>query len=278
MSYLEFLIVFLLPPIGILITLTFYDQRRKQGIPAEFHAQQPWKVILLLIVVAVFYTTPWDNYLVATSVWWYDLKFVTGYVIGWVPIEEYAFFILQTALTELFTFTLVRYLPLPDKQFLPIPSLRWLLTLGLIPIWILSLLALQAGWDAGTYLAILLAWAIPPIALQLAFGADILWHYRQVVLLAITIPTIYLAFADSLAISAGVWTINPGKSFMLFIGSLPIEEFIFFLTTNTLVVLGTTLVSTETGQTRLMNIMDQVRMKRNRHQAPSSNQQGVVND
>ena len=47
-------------------------------------------------MVAVLYTTPWDNYLVATGVWWYDPHLVAGLVLGWVPIEEYTFFILQT--------------------------------------------------------------------------------------------------------------------------------------------------------------------------------------
>ena len=40
-------------------------------------------------------------HLVATQVWWYDPQLVTGLLIGWVPIEEYLFFILQPLLTGL---------------------------------------------------------------------------------------------------------------------------------------------------------------------------------
>jgi len=255
MSYFEFLIVFLLPPIVILTTLNLYDQRRQRVLPSEFVANQLWKVILLLVLVAVLYTTPWDNYLVATSVWWYNPDLVTGIVIGWVPIEEYTFFVLQTVFTGLFTITLARYLPLPKTHFSPNTPIRWLLGLGLLPLWILSFLALIVGWDAGAYLVILLVWAIPPIALQLAFGADILWYFRRLVLLAILATTVYLALADSLAISSGTWTINPSKSLMVFIGSLPIEEFIFFLTTNTLIVLGITLACSKVGRLRLEKIL-----------------------
>lgn len=251
MSYLGFLIVFLLPPIVLLTALDIYDHRRRRVLSSEFDVKQPWGIILLMVVIAVLYTTPWDNYLVATRVWWYDPNLVTGIVIGWVPIEEYIFFVLQTMFTGLFTFTLARYLPSPKTDFYPNNPMRWILALGLLPLWIFSLFVLLYGWEAGAYLAILFVWAIPPIAIQLAFGADILWHFRRLVLLGILIPTIYLAFADSLAISAGTWTINPAKSMMVFIGSLPLEELIFFLTTNTLIVLGITLAGSKLGRLRL---------------------------
>jgi lycopene cyclase domain-containing protein len=262
MSYFGFLVVFLLPPIVILTALDFFDHRRKRALPSEFVVNRPWKVILLMVVVAVLYTTPWDNYLVATKVWWYDPGLVTGIVIGWVPVEEYTFFILQTIFTGLITFTLARYLPSPKTHYSSNNSMRWILALGLLPLWILSILAITAGWGAVAYLAILLVWAIPPVALQLAFGADILWYFRRLVLFAILAPTIYLAFADSLAISSGTWTINPEKSLMIFIGSLPIEEFIFFMTTNTLIVLGITLASSKIGRLRLKKILTSFRTAR----------------
>jgi lycopene beta-cyclase len=57
--------------------------------------------LIIVAVIAVVYTTPWDNYLVATRVWYYDPKLILGWVIGYVPIEEYSFFVLQTFLTGL---------------------------------------------------------------------------------------------------------------------------------------------------------------------------------
>jgi hypothetical protein len=45
-----------------------------------------------------------------------------------------------------------------------------------------------------------------------------------------------------LAISAGTWTIDPAQSLgVLLAGKLPIEEFVFFLLTTTLVTFGLTL-------------------------------------
>lgn len=107
----------------------------------------------------------------------------------------------------------------------------------------------------GTYLALELLWALPPIALQLAFGADILWRYRRLILLAIGPLTLYLSAADALAINWGTWTINPAKSLNIFIGGvLPIEEFLFFLLTNTLVTFGLVLIWAETSHSRLLRL------------------------
>jgi putative membrane protein len=109
-------------------------------------------------------------------------------------------------------------------------------------LWLVSIAILAAGWRPGTYLGLELAWALPPFALQLAVGADVLWRYRHRVFPAILGLTAYLAAADFLAIGAGVWTIDPAQSLNLFLGGvLPIEELVFFLLTNTLVICGLTL-------------------------------------
>jgi lycopene cyclase domain-containing protein len=105
------------------------------------------------------------------------------------------------------------------------------------------LVVLVTGWPPGTYLALILVWAVPPIALQLLFGADILWRYRRLVLGAIASLTLYLSAADTLAIGRGIWSIDPAQSLELFLGgTLPVEEFIFFLVTNTLLTFGVVLL------------------------------------
>jgi lycopene cyclase domain-containing protein len=102
--------------------------------------------------------------------------------------------------------------------------------------------ALLVGYAPATYLAITLAWALPPIGLQLVFGADILWRHRGLVGWAIVPLTVYLCLADSLAIASGTWTIAPGASTGLFLGALPLEEAVFFLLTDILIVFGITLL------------------------------------
>ena len=94
----RFLLRFLVVPILILIGITLWNKRRGRERAAALSATSIGLAIGLHVLIALLYTTPWDNYLVATGVWWYDPSLVTGVVLGWVPIEEYTFFILQPIL------------------------------------------------------------------------------------------------------------------------------------------------------------------------------------
>ena len=125
-------------------------------------------------------------------------------------------------------------------------------------VWLIAVLTLASGFAPGTYMALVLVWALPPIALQLLFGADILWRYRRIVLLSIIPLTLYLSAADSLAIGWSTWTIDPEQSFDILLGGvLPIEEFVFFLITNTLLTFGIVLVWAEESHERLAAIKQQ---------------------
>ncbi len=86
-----------------------------------------------------------------------------------------------------------------------------------------------------TYLALELGWALPPIILQWLVGWRYLRREWRVWIPAILIPTVYLSVADSTALGT-VWTISPAHSLGLMVGNVPIEEIVFFLITNTLVV------------------------------------------
>jgi lycopene cyclase domain-containing protein len=86
-----------------------------------------------------------------------------------------------------------------------------------------------------TYLVLELGWALPPIFLQWFVGWQFLWRQRRAWGLAILLLTVYLSLADSTALGT-VWTIAPEKSLGRSIGNVPLEEIVFFLLTNTLVV------------------------------------------
>lgn len=91
MSYTQLLILFVCIPLSL---LAWRLRRRLRRVDVV--------MLVALAAIAVVYTTPWDNYLVATGVWYYDPRLVLNRTIGYVPVEEYAFFILQAFLTGLF--------------------------------------------------------------------------------------------------------------------------------------------------------------------------------
>lgn len=252
MSYFGFLVIFLVIPILILAGLTLRDRQRRLTLPADLHNWPAWLTLTGHIFVAVIYTTPWDNYLVANRVWWYDPNLVTGILIGWVPLEEYIFFILQPLLTGLWLLYLARRLPVGLGSDLGPRHLRSVSTALTGLVWLGTLGILAAGWQPGTYLALELTWALPPIMLQLAFGADILWRHRRLILLTLVPAILYLSAADALAIASGTWTIDPAQSLNVYIGGiLPVEEFLFFILTNTLLTFGMVLVLARQSQERL---------------------------
>lgn len=253
MTYFGFLGLFVGIPIVILALWTWLDARRGRGIPLELRALPPLVIIAAHMVIAFVYTTPWDNYLVATRVWWYDPALVTGITLGYVPIEEYTFFLLQPVLSGLLLFTLARYFPRPHPPK-PTPDrrIRYVALTLTGALWLASVAMLADPWPYDTYLGLILVWALVPFMGQLVFGADILWRERLLVFSTIAVSTLYLALADSLAIVSGTWTINPNQSLPILLGGvLPIEEFLFFLMTNVLIACGAALMASQESQQRI---------------------------
>ena len=150
MTYFSFLGYFLVIPIIVLGIVALVDRRRGVLLPATLQAWPAWAAILLHVFIAVLYTTVWDNYLVATQVWWYDPELVTGITLGWVPIEEYTFFILQPILAGLWLLFWARRLTRPTSPGDLITSLRVAGPILLGVIWLASAVILVTGWQPGT--------------------------------------------------------------------------------------------------------------------------------
>lgn len=102
------------------------------------------------------------------------------------------------------------------------------------------------------YLIHLLGWTLPLIALQLV---ALVRHYKErsgAVLKAVLPPAfvigVYLAIADHLAISTGIWNFGEGKHLGVYLGVVPLEEVLFFLLTSVLVSLGLALFTALVSQ------------------------------
>ncbi len=226
-TYLDFLAAFLLPPIAALALLA-----RLRPIPRRGRA--PAAGVGIILVLAVAYTTPWDNLLIERGVWWYG-EGVTVAHLWAAPVGEYLFFVLQPVLTALFLYRL----PIPTHGDLRVP---WGHRLGGIAAGLavtgVGVGLLLAG-PSTLYLGAILAWAGPILAIQWGFGWPQLVRARRPVVLAVLVPTVYLWVLDWYAIAvAGLWTISGTYTVGIAPFGLPIEEMLFFLVTNVFVVQG----------------------------------------
>ena len=267
MTYFGFLLRFLCIPILIFLAITYWDNKNHRQTHGSRNGRRVWVAIGVHILLAVVYTTPWDNYLVATGVWYYNPELVTGLLIGYVPIEEYTFFVLETVLSGLWWWFLARRVSrLPEGKEPGVTEGLWpnkliYLSSGVLTLlWLIFTSLFFFGDAKWTYLSITLFWALPAILPQLLFGADILWHHRRLVLLGILIPGSFLSLMDIFALRETTWSISPSQTTgILFFGILPLEEVVFFFITNVLIIFGMTLLLSSVSQERFTEIKQQIR-------------------
>lgn len=87
-----------------------------------------------------------------------------------------------------------------------------------------------------TYLTLELVWALPVLALQWLVGWRTLRRSIGTLLAVVVLATVYLSCADAVAIANGIWTIHDPRTTALRLGDLPLEETLFFLLTNSMIV------------------------------------------
>lgn len=267
-TYFGFLLRFLVIPVLAFLAITYWDHKKNRPIHGFRNGRLVWAAIGIHVLLAVVYTTPWDNYLVATGVWYYNPQLVAGLVIGYVPIEEYTFFVLETILSGLWWWFLARRIPLtpnPSSGSSKNKRLIYFSTSVVALLWLIFAFLFFFGEAKWTYLSIILFWALPPVFIQLLFGADILWHYRKLVAWAFLVPAMYLSLMDVVALKETTWSISPSQTTgILFFGILPLEEILFFFITNMLITFGMTLLLARVSRERFAETRKQVQAWRER--------------
>ena len=220
MTYLDFLFRFLGIPLLLCILVAWKKSRLGKSQASG---------ILLMGVIALLYTTPWDNYLIMRGVWSYPDGVVLG-TFGYVPFEEYGFMLLQTFLAGALWSMYPRISGKYALSFSP---------LGLLPAVAIGIVgAFCLFVDSGTYAGLILLWAFPPLALQWGLGGKCLHKSMKTWLMPWAGLTIYLCLADSYAIYKGIWSLTPSTRSGWDLGNLPVEEALFFAVTNLFVFQG----------------------------------------
>ena len=196
---------------------------------------------LVLCVVATVYTTPWDNYLVYRSVWGYP----PGSVIdtwGYVPVEEYAFFSLETLLVGGLWLALnprsphTTFTRPPTREGTVRARVVAVLIACVVCVWGVRL-ALSRSTE---YLGLLLAWSAPVLGFQWAYGAGVLVANMSTWVWPVVYTAGVLCVADAWAIGHGVWAIAPSASVGDLVPHLPVEEAVFFVATSAMCATGLT--------------------------------------
>jgi len=238
LTYPQFHAAFVLPAVLTLLAATTISRRHAPArtVWVRGASRTYWLDVALLVTLAVVYTTPWDNFLIAQGVWGYGPGRILAR-IGYAPVSEYAFFGAQTVLTALWLSHLRADPPDERDQGRQTRTRERLLGVGLA----VAVGLLGAWWlqhDATFYLGAILAWAAPVLVLQWAVGAPALLDRRRTVLLGVAVPTLYLSVIDRIAIHQGVWELSPTYTTGVTVAGLPVEEALFFLVTNVFVVQG----------------------------------------
>lgn len=204
--------------------------------------------LTFLVTLAVIYTLPWDSYIIRNKAWGYP-DWSVLYALFEVPIEEIFFFVIQTFLTN-YLYTLFTIPIIPALYIFPSPNdlehrspivwkfLRWGPTVALSGLSVISWNLCRPGHHL-FYLTATAFWASPICAMLWALGGDHVIRRPYSILISIILPTIYFCFTDTVAIRHGTWFISPITSTGIFVATdLPLEECLFFLITNVLLVLG----------------------------------------
>ncbi|KAL7424199.1 hypothetical protein Q5752_001785 [Cryptotrichosporon argae] len=242
--------------------------------------------ILWLMFVATLYTTPWDNFIIASGGWSYPPSSILA-LIYHVPLEEHLFFVLQPTLVillhSLITLPVLVPFRIPARPRrtiriaahedvavsadgkvsagpVAVDVTRTVQTLARRPGAALLWLAPTAlgAWMAyeshatapehtrqglgahGFYLGYILVWICPVIAALTWIGARL--GKRD--LATVAVSTAYLWGVDTAGIRSGAWSISlPTSTGVMLWRGLPCEEAIFFLLTNVLIVLASSLIA-----------------------------------
>ena len=220
MTYLSFLLLFLLPVLGV--TFIFFLKTRDKF---KFRI----KGMIILVFIAVFYTTPWDSFIIKNGIWFYDQNKIIGTILR-IPIEEYLFMIIQTLIASMLYCINQKNLKTIYFSF----SSKYLFLFVIIFLGGFQMIKIENL----KYFGYLITWASVPLAIQWIVGSKQLINSIKYWALPFLIFSVYLSFVDCIAIKNNIWTIAQETSYGLLVFGLPVEEIVFFLATNLLVFQG----------------------------------------
>jgi lycopene cyclase domain-containing protein len=243
-TFTGFLVQFIGLPLLFLAGLLLYLQFRAERAPSLLGKWPVWAVIAGHAAIVVLYTAPWDNYLIAAEIITYNPHAIQGLKLGLVPIEKYIFLASQPILLGGLLTLLGRFRILaPRHLFVPAGKLRAAGAGMILMLWLASLLLLLSGPEQSTFLGLTGLWGFLPLLGQFAFGGDILWHYRRLLVWTLFPVLAFLTIGDAIIFQAGLWMIHPERHLGFYLsGVLPVEEMVYYALACSIALFGVVLM------------------------------------
>jgi lycopene cyclase domain-containing protein len=228
MTYWRFHLILNLPLLIVLAAITE---------PYPWYAAEAAAAGWVLLAVIVF-TSPWDNFAAKWGIWGFPRE-KYSLRIGYLPVEEYAFFILQSVNVMLGVRALFQFVNWQTSQGLIISKgLLYCLAVSVVP-WLFIFFQLRwlrkRGGPCVNY-AVHLAWFLPVIYAQWVLAPFLfLGHGALLATVTLAFGT-YYTLADWVAVKCGTWFFDEKQiTGVKIAGILPWEEVAFFYLTSLLV-------------------------------------------
>ncbi len=190
--------------------------------------------LLITILIVVVFTSPWDNYAVSQGLW----GFAQGQhltKLGYLPVEEYLFFVLQTVEVFLLTHCAAFLLQFPTAGTPSITSLLAPLFLFVIAWIVLGFVMAGHLQPKYHYLFHLLYWFSPVLVFQWILAGRLLWTNVLVILIPAIFAGSWLSFGDMVAIKENIWFFDESQILGIKLKRIPVEEILFFYLTSLLI-------------------------------------------
>lgn len=231
MTYRQFHAVFTLPTLVVMgLLISWHDAGTLYG-----------PTVAVLITVVMLFTSPWDNFAVARGIWDFPADRV-WFRIRHLPVEEYAFFVIQSLQVIGLCILLLQHSSVPSTETMASDRqpYHWILAAVVSVVWFLigrKGQGIDLRKPSMHYAWHLLYWFLPVVAVQWAIAGDILCGDRWpiVIVPTLTIGT-YLSIADYVAVRKGIWFFDRKQITGTYVaGILPWEEVAFFYLTSLVV-------------------------------------------
>ena len=229
MTYLRFHFLFNAPVLLLLVLLNLFG-------PWTWGEVRAFGLVLLAVMI---FTTPWDNLAAKWGIWGFPReKYLLK--IGYLPVEEYAFFILQSVNVMLAVRALFHFFPGFQTSQETVVGMGTLICLGLSVIpWAMitvQLLWLRKRFGTRVNYALHLSWFLPVIYLQWILGPFLFLDHVTMLAMITAVFGIYYTLADIIAVRGGTWFFDEKQITGLKLADiLPWEEIAFFFLTSLLV-------------------------------------------